>query len=211
PLRSPKPDKPIAGTPTAKTPPGNNVNLQPPRHAVVEMNHDKLLVNRKPFLLRGIRYSNTPLKVLRDAGFNTLWCEVNAPEATLDGAVNTSGFCLVPDLPAWEDVSSTTTPVSLSRLVANFPDNDAVLFWHVGTGLTAEQDTAIARAATTIRQSDIIQGRPIAANVWDGFRPYSRAVDMLGVHRFPLMTSLELGQYREWLVQRTQMAEPPTD
>src|SRR5262249_32094484 len=53
-------------------------------------------------------------------------------------------------------------------------------------------------------------GRPIAANVWDGFRPYSRAVDMLGVHRFPLMTSLELGQYREWLVQRTQMAEPHT-
>lgn len=210
PVRTPKADGGVAGTPTSKPAPGNNVNLQPPRHAVVEMNHDRLLVNRKPFLLRGIRYSNTPLKVLRDAGFNTLWCDVNAPEAALNEAVNTYGFWLVPELPVLEEAPNTTAPVSLSRQVASFPASDAVLFWHVGTGLTAEQDNAIARAATTIRQSDVIQGRPVAGNVWDGFRPYSRCVDMVGVHRFPLMTSLELLKYREWLVQRTQMAEPHT-
>jgi hypothetical protein len=219
-----KPDKAVAATPTGKPANDRGVNLNAPRNAVIEMNHDKLLVNRKPFLVRCIRYSNTPLKVLKNAGFNALFCDLNAPEATLNEAVNTYGFWLVPDLPALEDDALTRGPgdkvsavgdassrgAGLSAAVRNFAANDAVLFWSVGTGLTAEQDNTIARAATMIRSSDPIQGRPVAGNVWDGFRPYSRALEMVGVHRWPLMTSLELGQYRDWLAERRQMAELDT-
>src|SRR5262249_584432 len=32
--------------------------------------------------------------------------------------------------------------------------------------------------------------------------------DLLGAHRFPLMTSLELPQYRDWLEQRRRLARP---
>src|SRR5262249_35344646 len=43
----------------------------------------------------------------------------------------------------------------------------------------------------------------------DGFRSYSSGIDqvMLGIHRYPLMTSLELPQYREWLASRRILAQ----
>src|SRR5262249_31345366 len=47
----------------------------PNRAAVVELNQSHLLVSGRPFLFRGIRHSDTPLKVLRDAGFNTVWVD----------------------------------------------------------------------------------------------------------------------------------------
>src|SRR5262249_19767257 len=52
--------------------------------------------------------------------------------------------------------------------------------------------------------------RPLSADVWDGFQPYSRNVNLLGVHRWPLMTGLELPQYRDWLNQRRLLANPGT-
>src|SRR5947207_1963160 len=53
-------------------------------------------------------------------------------------------------------------------------------------------------------------GRPVIADVWDGLMPYSRSLNMVGVHRWPLMTTLELPQYREWLDQRRRLANPNT-
>src|SRR5262249_24059723 len=44
-------------------------------------------------------------------------------------------------------------------------------------------------------------------DVWDGFESFRiQRVDMLGIHRWPLMTGLELGQYRDWLTQRRNLA-----
>ena len=66
------------------------------------------------------------------------------------------------------------------------------------------------RTVNALRTVDPL--RPVAADVWDGFQRYSRGIDqvMLGVHRWPLMTGLELPQYRDWLTQRRQLAQPGT-
>src|SRR5262249_31393091 len=47
-------------------------------------------------------------------------------------------------------------------------------------------------------------------DVWDGFPPYSRSLNLLGAHRWPLMTTLELTRYRDWLNQRRLLANPGT-
>src|SRR5262249_15014805 len=60
-------DKPEAAPPT------------PSRAALVELNQDQLLVNGRRFFFRGIRRTDTPLKVLRDAGFNTVWFDPSTP------------------------------------------------------------------------------------------------------------------------------------
>jgi hypothetical protein len=201
------PPSAASGSPNPTTPPsGQPTSLPTPRHAVVELNHDRLLVNKKPFFVRGIRYSDTPLKVLRDAGFNTLFVEATTRPEVLEEAVEL-GFWLVPDLSVLEAGRGLVTPTALGTSVQRFPCADGVLFWLLGSGLTAEQADTVGQAASTIRTADLYQGRPVSADVWDGFRPYSRHLEMVGVHRWPLMTALELDRYRDWLVGRARLLE----
>ena len=48
-----------------------------------------------------------------------------------------------------------------------------------------------------MRQAD--PGRPLGADVWDGLLAYSRSLNLMAVHRWPLRTSLELPRYRDWV------------
>jgi hypothetical protein len=192
-----------------------------PRVAEIKLQQQQLNVSGKKFFLRGIRYSGTPLKTLRDAGFNTIWVDEQTDAATIEQAVNL-GFWLVPMLGADDKTivrgsapgvltsSSSATATAVGQRMARFLQQDAVLCWDLGGGLAAEQYTNVTRTANALRAVDPL--RPLAGDVWDGFRSYSRGIDqfMLGVHRWPLMTGLELTQYRDWLSQRRQLAQPGT-
>jgi hypothetical protein len=173
------------------------------RTGLVEVDRGQLLVNRKRFFIRGIRHTDTPLKALHDAGFNALWFDNSVSPATLDEAINL-GFWLVPTLPATATDSRLITADSMRREIARFLEKDAVLFWDLGGGLTDEQATQVAQAGQLVRSVDT--QRPIGGDVWDGFKPYSLNLDLVGMHRWPLMTGLELPQYRLWLNQRRLLA-----
>ena len=74
----------------------------------------------------------------------------------------------------------------------------------------------MSRTVEAIRAAD--PRRPVGADVWDGFQPYSSFLDLVGAHRWPLFTSLELDRYRDWLDQRGRLplcerchAEAPHD
>lgn len=207
--------KPAASQPIGRDGPGPAGAT--PRAAEVRLERAQLVVSGRKLFLRGIRYTGTSLKALRDAGFNTIWMdEVTNPE-TIDQAVNL-GFWLVPMLAAEDKATTrgsapgqlTSTASLVGRRMGPFMRNEAVLAWDLSGGLTTEQYTSISRTASAVRTVDPM--RPLAVDVWDGFARYSRGLDqvMLGVHRWPLMTSLELPQYRDWLTQRRQLAQPGT-
>jgi hypothetical protein len=199
-------------------PPGDTARKSS-RNALVEMDRGQLLVNGKPFFFRGIRHSDTPLETLRDAGFNTIWFDPSTPPALVEEAV-TLGFWLVPTLP----LVLTSVPVSegdtrvkgsgndpasvsvdeLRQDITRFLERDNVLFWDVGGGLTEEEEAPVMRTVSLVHAAD--PQRPVGADAWDGLRPYSRNLDLLGTHRWPLMTGLELPQYRLWLNQRRLLA-----
>jgi hypothetical protein len=186
---------PFAGSPSTAS-----------RSAVVELKQDRMLIGGKGFFMRAIRHSDTPLEVLRNAGFNTVWLDHQTSPAILDEAVNKLGFWIVPTLPV---PSSETSPASLTSIgteVSRFAAGDAVLFWDVGGSLVIEQKENVVRVAQALRGAD--GQHPVGADVWDGMGPYSLAVDVLGAHRWPLMTGLELMKYREWLDQRRLLARP---
>jgi hypothetical protein len=180
---------------------------QPRRAGMVQIKDERLIVNDRRFFIRGIRHSDTPLKTLRDAGFNTLWIDDNTPPERIEEAIN-EGFWIVPSLPTLDDEGSRTSGENVARTVSRMAAQDAVLFWDLGGGLTLEQAPKTARLAKLVRETD--RERPLAADVWDGFRPFSRSVQLLGVHRWPLMTGLELTQYREWLNQRRLLVQADT-
>jgi hypothetical protein len=176
------------------------------RSNVVEVNQDHLLVSGKRFFLRGIR-SEMPteaLKALRDAGFNTIWLDAACPPDKLEQAANL-GFWLVPVLPVTSP-EGPSSPEVLAKDVNRFLLNDAVLFWDLGGGLKKEDKETVTRAIRVIRTND--SQAPVGADAWDGLQEYSFSLDLVGAHRWPLMTTLELGQFREWLDQRRRLARP---
>jgi hypothetical protein len=176
------------------------------RSAVVKLQEKQLVVSDKPFFFRAIRYTDTPLKVLRDAGFNSLWIEDTTTPEVVEEAVN-QGFWVVPGLGITGKQETQFSPDSLSKSVSMFLKDDAVLFWDLGRGgLAKEQAPLVAEVAKLVQTAD--PNRPVAADVWDGFRTYSRNVQLLGVHRWPLMTGLELSKYRDWFNQRRLLADP---
>lgn len=184
--------------------------VRPPRvpgRAVVEINQEHLRIGGKPFFFRGVRVADAPLKTLRDAHLNTIWVDHATPPARLEEAIQL-GFWLVPSLPVTADDLRLVTAAQLSQEIMRFSAGDAVLFWDLGGGLLDEQKDIVAQASRVVRSVDM--QRPLGADVWDGFRPYSRNLDLIGVHRWPLMTMLELGAYRHWLNQRRLLARPGT-
>jgi hypothetical protein len=215
------------GTPTANDP--GRPTARPDRAVPVELRREKLLVGGKPFFFRAIRPDETPLKTLRDAGFNTLIVDANAPNDLLDEAVNRHGFWLVPDLgSAVGEIGGSPQLTNnrekgmapgvltggsasgelVARAVGRFPATDSVLFWELGHQRTVEGTGQLTRAADTVRQAD--PDRPLGADVFDGLRGYSNRLSMVGIHRYPLNTSLELTKYVNHLMLRHQLAQPGT-
>ncbi|MFN4260351.1 MAG: hypothetical protein ACK4RK_13725 [Gemmataceae bacterium] len=181
--------------------------VAPPfRPVIVELNQDRLLVGGKRFFFRGIRHSDTPLKALRDAGFNTVWMDIHTPPHLQEEAINL-GFWLVPALPVAGPSAQALALDRLSDPMSRFIDSGAVLFWDLGGGLVSEQKEAIRQATRALHVADT--NRPLAGDVWDGVKSYSLLPDfMVGVHRWPLMTGLEMTGFRDWIEQRRQLARP---
>ena len=171
-----------------------------PSHPVnVELVHDRLLLNGKPIIFRAVRHTDTPLKVLRDAGFNSIFIDATTSQATLDEAAQL-GFWLIPMLHESEEGTPAITADQLRQNLNRFIDKDAVLFWYLGGGLRAEAVEPITKTIQAVRAID--PNRPLGADVLDGYRGFSRSLDLAGSSRWPLFTSLEMTAYRDWLNQR---------
>ncbi|HEX3314216.1 MAG TPA: hypothetical protein VHR72_04950, partial [Gemmataceae bacterium] len=195
----------IAGTPVARTTPSNNPSTaaRPP----VEFNGNWPMVGGRPFFMRGIRVTDTPLKVLHAAGFNTVFLEANADPALYKEAADL-GLWIVPHLPVLSDDPRYNTPENLTREAQKLSDMDGVLFLHLGRTLTYEQVGAMQRATQLLRQND--PTRALGGDVWDGLAQHSRSLDITEVHRWPLMTALELPRYRDWVDMRHRLMHQGT-
>ncbi len=183
--------------------PSTGTPRPPNRQENVELAHDRLMLNGKGIIFRGIRYTDTPLNVLRDLGLNTLMLDSSAPAPVLDEAAQL-GFWLVPMLHGAEEDAPAQTPDQLRQNLARFIEKEAVLFWNLGNGLRSESVEATAKTAQTVRAID--PNRPVGADVMDNYRGFSRNLDIVGSSRWPLFTTLELTSYRDWLNQRRLLA-----
>jgi len=201
--------------PRPRDPPGVPVGKSKGR--AVEFSDGQILVDDKPFFMLAVRHSDTPLKTLRDANFNTIWFPNEVPQATIDESIR-QGFWIVPTLPSPGSEFDERLPVkpdpfklekeadTLSKYLRKFIAADAVLMWDLGTDRTAEDLSRVARASDIVRTYD--PRRPRSVDLLDGFSAYSTYVNSIGSHRWPLFSSLELSAYRDWLNQRKALTAP---
>ena len=157
--------------------------------------------------MRGIRVTDTPLKVLHAAGFNTVFLDANADPALYKEAADL-GLWIVPHLPVLSDDPKYNNADNLVREAQKLSDMDGVLFLHLGRTLSYEQVGPMQRASQIIRQND--PTRALGGDVWDGLKGHSQSLNVVAVHRWPLMTALELPKYREWVDMRRRLMNPGT-
>ncbi len=209
PVEELKPADPITGGAAPGKPAANR------RADAVQLEGKQLLVGNKPFFPRIIRNTGTPPKTLYDAGFNVIALDETTPWGVLEEAASL-GFLIMPALappPAQDQINGRTEGVLTSnqvfaKKVSRFLDQGSLLSWDLGGDRTYDQFPAVAREAQAIRAADPM--RPISVDVSDGLLRYSRGMEqlMLGAHRWPLLTGMELTSYRDWLTQRRQLAQP---
>ena len=99
-------------------------------------------------------------------------------------------------------VNVDRTASDLDAFMRRFSAAD-VLFWDLGGGRTSGDEMRVARTCEAIRRND--PRRPRGADVWDGFGAYSTYLDVVGAHRWPLFTSLDMAHYRDWLRDRHKL------
>jgi len=171
----------------------------------VEQRGGQIFVDAKPFFFRAIRHTGTPLHVLRQAGFNSLAMPSDASAELIDEA-NREGWLGIPTVPLVPARSEDDGRIGADRgndefspVMQKFANTD-VLFWDLGGGRTGEESDRVFRTSDLIRRLD--PRRPRGADVWDGFAGYSNFLDVVGAHRWPLFTNLDMVKYRDWLAQR---------
>ncbi len=188
----------------------NNSKITPrigARTSMVKFEGNRLTVGKQRMFFRAIRYTDTTLPVLRNAGFNTVCFDRSASPALISEAAEL-GLWVVPEFRVIGDDGLPLSPDEINKQVSANADNDAVLFRRIVGVLDYEKAALVKRATDAAHVAD--PGHPIAADVWDGNLPYSRTIELMGVHRFPLMTTMELPRYREWLEARQKLANPNT-
>jgi hypothetical protein len=168
-----------------------------------EFEGTNLKVGGRPFMFRGIVVTDTPLAKLREARFNTVFLPAAADPSVIHEA-SSRGLWVVPVLNLVGNDGKPMAPDALAPVFTRFNDADK-LFYLVGKTQRYEQAPAVALGTDAMRQLD--PGALSAIDVWDGVHGYSHKIKILGAHRWPLLTTLELPRYRDWLTRRRDLAD----
>jgi len=177
----------------------------PSRTNPVSFNGNRLMAGDKRVLFRAVRYSDTTLPVLRNAGFNTIFFNRNANPSLLNDAAE-QGMWIVPEFSITNDEGVALSAEDIAKQTQRFSENDSVIFQNISGTLNFPQASMVSKAIPIARQA--APSHPIGGSVEDGLVPYSRTLNVLGVHRYPLMTTLELPKYREFLDSQRKLANP---
>jgi hypothetical protein len=174
-----------------------------PARPKVELSGAVLLVDGRPFFPRMIEYRGESLQFLQALGFNTVRMAGPPTPELLEQAAQLSLWLVCPP-PLPSDLGPATAAEPSQQIDPAF---DPVLIWDLGQGLTSRELERSRRWADSLRQRDP-HGRPIACDADAELKSYSRLVDVLFTHRFPLGTSFELADYATWLLERPRLARP---
>ena len=148
-------------------------------------------VNKKPFFARIIQYNGEPFELLKGMGFNTIELQATATLEQLAAAKETGMWLVCPPPPS----------VGLTKITTEY---DRVLCWSVGQDLSTRDLGSIRETIREIHESDIRGGRPVVANMVNGWSQASDVVDILNVGIKPLGTSFPLSNYSDWIANFTR-------
>jgi hypothetical protein len=169
---------------------------------------DRLYVGGRPFFLRAIPYHGENAEDLARLRLNVVWVP-NFEDTRLLGDLDRVGLrsMAVPPKPYREDGRPQLEPVSV-HLAPFGPDTSRILFWYLGTKIQPDEKREMARWLEQIQSADRTYRRPVMGDVAGLEKTYSQRFQMVGVHRAAVHTSFSPKNYRDWLAERRNLAQP---
>lgn len=214
----------VAVSPESKVVPAQHVDAE--SRPVAEFRLDRLYVDGQPFVLRAVPYHGESLDELATLGVNTvwipnyqdtellqllrdrnLWAMATPPRADGAGTAAKTTSSRSPSGSSNEPPSAVIDPEDVS--LAPFGVETApILVWNLGTRIPVDAKPALVNWVEQVRNADHKFNRPILADVAGLERVYSGHVSMLGVSRNVLHSGFGYRQYRQWLVEKQNLAQP---
>ncbi len=154
-----------------------------------------LTVAGRPVFPRIIEHRGEALATLHQLGFNGVRLAA-PPDGALLAEAAENGMWLIAPPP----------PLGPGARIGH--EYDPVLAWHIGQRLSRQQFAATEALVRQLREADRGVRRPILCEAATEVRAYSELADILEMGQQPLGSSLELGDYINWLRQRSTLTRP---
>lgn len=169
---------------------------------------DRLYVHGRPFFPRVIPYHGEQPAELAGLRLNAVWIP-DYEDTRLLADLDRVGLraIAVPPKPRGDDGTPRLDSVSV-HLAPFGPETAPILFWYLGTKIQPEEKREMVAWLEQIRSADRTYKRQTMGDVAGLERTYSRQFSMLGVHRPALHTSFTPKNYRDWLAERRNFAQP---
>lgn len=177
---------------------------QPP----MEFRLDRLLVAGRSFFPVILPYHGESLGEVEQARFNTVWTP-DLGDKALVGAIRRKGLWLT-TAPPQPGPQTAPRGAEEASLLPFGTEAEGVLFWMLGARIPAASYPQLQQWIPQVQQADRSWNRPIAADVIEDERLFSRNISMLGISRHTLNGTLTLQGYRTWLSEHRGLARPGT-
>lgn len=175
-------------------PPDLRANTIPTiRPSSFRMEGDLLLVDGRPFFVRGIQARGEDWSYLKQLGFNTLQLSDPVTATQIQEAEQLGLWLIAPPPAAWKG-GDLGHPYR------------RVLAWDLGNHLTSRDLTTFRHRANAVRNSDGAIRRPILCGCDSDLAAFDEVADILFHHREPIGSSYPLEHYRGWLASRSSFA-----
>lgn len=195
-------DQKVSSTAGSTDPSGTNA-VQP---ILFELH--RFYVEGKPFFPRIVTGQGERPEVFVAGGLNTVFlADYENPRVT--GPLRRQGIWITAVPPFAKGVDGEPLDAEDTDLMPFKSETSAVAFWMLGTRMTPDQRPPVASWTNMVRNADRgFNKRPIAADVIESERKFSRHVDLLGISKHVIHSNCSLVEYREGIIQRRNQAWP---
>lgn len=173
-----------------------------------DIRSEQLFVGNKPFFPRGMVRTQAPMRVFKETGMNLVFepFPIAGPVADEAAAFN---LLLVPMLPLLNPGNGAGVSFANHADVASTFNNQSI-FFYLGGPLDKSALPGVQATVASLRDHSRAGNRILTGDVSEDIRDYSRKLDMVGVAKFPLMSSLSIQAYQQWVKDRKTLALPGT-
>lgn len=170
----------------------------------VQFRLDRLEFEGRPTFVRIVPYHGEPLTDLSASGFNVAWIPDYKDKALLT-SLREAGLWAAATPP---QAAGTDGDPGTAGLLPFGGESRAIAFWMLGTRVPPQSQPRLQKWVDQIHEADRKYDRPLAADVIGEEGAFSKELDLLGISRHMVGSSLSLTDYRDWLTARRGRARP---
>ncbi|MGE3315865.1 MAG: hypothetical protein AB7O26_12195 [Planctomycetaceae bacterium] len=175
----------------------------------VELRLGRLEVEGRPYFARITPYHGESIESLKNAGFNVVLIP-DLNDRKLLAELKQHNMWAMAEPPCAVSESGEILDARTAGIVPFGDETARILIWYVGTLVPEEKRANLIAWNEQIRHADRKFRRPIAADVMELERVFSRHLDLLSTSRHSIGTTMSPKDYRDWLIQKRKLANPGT-